>query len=109
MMITRFDLSKKTFKKLLKNSKPNILIHLASRTVSGSKTNKEDKYQLKIPKLTKNLIEQNKSINYVQKLIFAGTIEEYEKLKVLLKKILEQNQLHLMKFSCGMFKFCKKI
>ena len=80
---SRFDLSKKKlFKKLLKNSKPNIIIHLASRTVSGSKTNKEDKYQLKNTlKPTKNLIECIKSINYVQKLIFAGTIEEYGKAK----------------------------
>ena len=82
---SRFDLSKKKktfFKKLLKNSKPNIIIHLASRTVSGSKTNKEDKYQLKNTlKPTKNLIECIKSLNSVQKLIFAGTIEEYGKAK----------------------------
>ena len=97
---SRFDLSKKAFKKLLKNSKPNIIIHLASRTVSGSKTNKEDKYQLKNTlKPTKNLIECIKSLNSVQKLIFAGTIEEYGKAKSPLKKILEQNQLHLMENS----------
>lgn len=80
---SKFDLSKKFFfKLLLKKSKPNIIIHLASRTVSGSKSIQEDKLQFKNTlKPIKNLIECIKPLNGVQKLIFIGTIEEYGKAK----------------------------
>ena len=80
---SKFDLSKKKFfKKLLENSKPNIVIHLASRTVSGSKSEKEDKLQLKNTlKPIQNLIECIKPLKNVYKIIFAGTIEEYGEAK----------------------------
>ena len=69
---------KKNFKKLVETTKPQIIIHLASRTISGRNSVKENKLQLKNTyKPVKNLIECIKNQKNLEKIIFLGTIEEY--------------------------------
>ena len=93
---------------MLEKSKPNIIIHLASRTVSGSKSIKEDKLQLKNTlKPIKNLLECIKPLNSLQKLIFIGTIEEYGKAKTPYKENISAKPISSYgKFKIKMFKFC---
>lgn len=76
---SNYNLSKKKkFKKLIKISKPQIIIHLASRTIPGRNSVKENKLQLKNTyKPVKNLIECIKHQKKLEKIIFLGTIEEY--------------------------------
>ena len=74
-----YDLSNfKNFKKILIKYQPNIIIHLAARTVSAIKTKKEDKLQYKNTTLPViNLVNSIKYCNQLKKIIFFGTIEEY--------------------------------
>lgn len=108
---SKFDLSNFVFfKTLLEKSKPNIIIHLASRTVSGSKSIKEDKLQFKNTlKPIKNLLECIKPLNCLQKLIFIGTIEEYGKAKTPYKEnIIAKPISSYGKFKLKSFNFVKK-
>ena len=108
---SRFDLSNFFFfKMLLEKSKPNIIIHLASRTVSGRKSIKEDKLQFKNTfKPIKNLIECIKSLSCLQKLIFIGTIEEYGKAKTPYEEKLGAKPTSSYgKFKLKCFNFVKK-
>ena len=65
-------------KKILIKYQPNIIIHLAARTVSATKTKKEDKLQYANTTLPViNLVNSIKYCNQLKKIIFFGTIEEY--------------------------------
>jgi len=81
---SNYDLSKKkNFKKLFEITKPQVIIHLASRTISESNSYKENKLQLKNTyKPIKNLIECIKYQKNLEKIIFLGTIEEYGNAKM---------------------------
>lgn len=74
-----YDLSDlKIFKNILVEYQPNIIIHLAARTIPTIKTKKEDKLQYKntiLPVI--NLVNCIKYTTHLKKIIFFGTIEEY--------------------------------
>ncbi len=74
-----YDLSDfKIFKKILVEYQPNIIIHLAARTIPTIKTKKEDKLQYKNTTLPViNLVNCIKYTAHLKKIIFFGTIEEY--------------------------------
>jgi nucleoside-diphosphate-sugar epimerase len=68
----------KFFKEILIEYQPNIIIHLASRTVSAVRNKKEDRLQyLNTTLPTKNLVDCLKYCSDLEKIIFFGTIEEY--------------------------------
>ena len=68
----------KTFKKILIKYQPNVIIHLAARTISAIKTKKEDKLQFANTTLPViNLVNSVRYCNQLKKIIFFGTIEEY--------------------------------
>jgi len=73
------DLSKlKIFKNILIRCQPNIIIHLAARTVPTIKTKKEDQLQYQNTTLPIiNLVNSLKYCNNLKRIIFFGTIEEY--------------------------------
>jgi len=74
-----YDLSDlKIFKNVLVEYQPNIIIHLAARTIPTIRTKKEDKLQYKNTTLPViNLVKCIKYTTYLKKIIFFGTIEEY--------------------------------
>lgn len=70
-------------KEILIKYQPNIIIHLAARTVSAIKTKKEDKLQYAhttMPVI--NLVNFITYCNKLKKIIFFGTIEEYSLAKL---------------------------
>jgi nucleoside-diphosphate-sugar epimerase len=68
----------KFLKEILIKYQPNIIIHLASRTVSAVRNKKEDRLQyLNTTLPTKNLVDSLKYCSDLEKIIFFGTIEEY--------------------------------
>lgn len=73
------DLSKlKIFKNILIRYQPNIIIHLAARTVPTIRTKKEDQLQYQNTTLPIiNLVNSLKYCNNLKRIIFFGTIEEY--------------------------------
>jgi nucleoside-diphosphate-sugar epimerase len=73
------DLSKKKiFIDLIINHQPNIIIHLASRTVSRIRSKIEDRLQYKNTFLpVQNLILSLKKTKNLKKIIITGSIEEY--------------------------------
>lgn len=75
----KYNLSKnEKFKKLILFSKPDIIIHLASRTVSGIKSPRENKLQYENTfRPVKNLLANTKYSKNLRKIIFTGSIEEY--------------------------------
>lgn len=78
------NLSKKlSVQKFLEEKQPNIIIHLASRTVSECSSIKEDKLQYINTFLpTKNIIDNAKFCKSLKKIIFVGSIEEYGRAKI---------------------------
>ena len=74
-----YDLSNiKIFKNILIKYKPDIIIHLAARTVPTIRTKKEDRLQYKNTFLpVKNLIDSIEYSTGLKKIIFFGSIEEY--------------------------------
>lgn len=74
-----YDLSDfKTFKTILVEYQPNIIIHLAARTRPTIRTKKEDRLQHKNTTLPViNLVNCVKYATRLKKIIFFGTIEEY--------------------------------
>lgn len=73
------DLSNlKIFKNILIRCQPDIIIHLAARTVSAIRTKKENKLQYQNTTLPViNLVNSLKYCYKLKKIIFFGTIEEY--------------------------------
>ncbi len=84
----KYDLSKKKeFKKIFLKFNPDFIVHLASRTVSKKKNEKEDKLQLKNTFLpVKNLIDNINFCKNLKKIIFCGSIEEYGNIKTPFKE-----------------------
>jgi nucleoside-diphosphate-sugar epimerase len=74
-----FDLSNfNVYKNILIKFQPNIIIHLAARTVPTILTKREDKLQFKNTTLPViNLVDSLKYCKEIEKIIFFGSIEEY--------------------------------
>ena len=73
------DLSNvKIFKNILIRCQPDVIVHLAARTVPAIRTKKEDQLQYQNTTLpTINLVNSLKYCYKLKKIIFFGTIEEY--------------------------------
>jgi nucleoside-diphosphate-sugar epimerase len=74
-----FDLSDlNVYKNILITFQPNIIIHLAARTVPTILTKKEDRLQFRNTTLPViNLVDSLKFCTELEKIIFFGSIEEY--------------------------------
>lgn len=107
----KFDLSKSSkFNELLTSTNPNIIIHLAARTVSGISSNHENKMQFKNTyKPVVNLIENIKNCKNLKKIIFVGSIEEYGKAKRPFKESTTEKPVSSYgKHKLNSFKYTKK-